>query len=90
MPQKTRRTVVLAKEKGPISATYCTASNSYMTNCRNQTDTPRINMHYFSKDETLPQKWIPFVRIHMKDFLPVKKLALCCAYSFDMVGSEFN
>ena len=81
---------MLAKEKGPISATYCAASNSYTTKCLNQTDTPRINMHYFSKDETLRQEWIQFVRIHTKYVLPVKKLALCCAYSFDMVGSEFN
>ena len=40
-------------------------------------------MHYFSKDETLPQKWIRFVRIHGKDNLPVKKPALCCAHFFD-------
>ena len=54
-----------------------------MSNCRNQTGMPGINMHYFSKDETLPQKWIRFVRIHRKNFLPVKKPALCCAHFFD-------
>ena len=63
--------VMAAKENGSILATYCAASNSNMTNCRNQTGMPGINMHYFSKDKTLTQKWTRFVRIHRKDFLPV-------------------
>ena len=38
---------VAAKEKGSISATYCAASNSNMTNCRNKTGMPGTNMHCF-------------------------------------------
>ena len=70
-------------EKGSKSAIYCAASNSNMTNCRNQTGMPGISMHYFSKDKTLPR--IQFVRIHRKDFLHVKKTALCCAHFDDTV-----
>ena len=81
---------MVAKEKGAISATYCVASNSYMTNCRNQTDMPGINMHYSLKEQTFLQKITRFVRIHRKYLPPVKKLALCCAYFFDVVGSEFS
>jgi len=39
------------KEKGLLSANYCVASNSNMTNCCNQTCRPGINMHYFSEDK---------------------------------------
>ena len=67
--------VMEVKEKSLLSANYSVASNSNMTNCRNQTGKPVINMHYFSKDKTLPQKWIRFFRDHRKDFLPVKKRA---------------
>ena len=35
------------KEKGSISAIYCAASNSNMTNSRNKTGMPRINLHCF-------------------------------------------
>ena len=48
-------------------------------------------MHYFSKDETLRQNRIRFVRIHSKDFVPVEKPDLCCAHFEQyelMVGSE--
>ena len=76
--------VMAAKEKSSISATYCDGSDSNTTNCRYQTGMPGINMHYFSKDETLPKKWIRFVRIHRKDFLAVKKPALCCAHFDDI------
>ena len=77
--------VTAATEKGPLSVTYCSASNSDMTNCRNQTGMQGINMHNFPKNKTLLHKWIPFVRIHRKDFLPVKKPALCCAHFDDKV-----
>ena len=56
-----------------------------MTNCRNQTGMPGINMYYFSKNKILPQKWIRFVQIHRKDFLPLKTSALCCAHFDDTV-----
>ena len=70
-------TIVMATEENSlISSTYCTASNSHMTYCRNQTGMPEINMHYFSRDKTFQQKWIRFGRIH-RDFFPVKKPALC-------------
>ena len=39
-PSENQATVMVAKEKGPFSATYYAGSNSYMTNCRNQTDMP--------------------------------------------------
>ena len=78
-------TLMATKEKGSISATYCAASNSDMTNCRNQTGMPGINMYYFSKDKIFPQKWIRFVQIHRKDFLTLKKPALCCAHFDDTV-----
>ena len=76
--------VIAAKEKGSISAIYCAANNSNMTNCREQTGMPEMSMHYFSKDKTLLHKWIQFVRIHRKDFLSVKKPALCCTH-FDIL-----
>ena len=84
-------TVVMAKEKRPISATYCAASNSYMTSCRNQTDMPGINMHYFSKDENLPQKWIGFVRISLERFPSCEKAGfMLCIFCSYVLGSEFS
>ena len=52
-------------------------------------------MQYFSKDENVPLKRIRFVRIHGKDFLLVRKKALCCArfltiLLFDVVQSEIS
>ena len=85
MPQKKRLSRQLLKEKGSISETYCAAGNSNMTNCLNQTGMLATNMHWFSKDKTLPQKWIRFVRIHRKYFLTVKKPALCCTHFDDIV-----
>ena len=77
-------TIVMAtKEKGSISATYCAASNSDMTDCRNQTGMPGINMYYFSKDKILPQKWIRMSKF--TGFPPVKKPALCCVHFDDTV-----
>ena len=63
-PGLSRNGPLASKEKELISVTYCAASNSNMTNCRNQTGMPGINMHYFPKDKTLQQKWIRFVLIH--------------------------
>ena len=40
-------------------------------------------MHYFPSDESLRQKWIRFVRIHRKDFVPTKSSALCSAHFSD-------
>ena len=78
------------KRASSTSATYCSAGNANMTNCENKTGTPGISMHYFPKDETLRQKWIRFVRIHRKDFVPKKQSALCSAHfdesCFDIVG----
>ena len=44
-----------------------------------------INTHYISRNETIRGKWIGFVRIHRKDFVPVKKPPFCCAYFNDIV-----
>ena len=68
---------VVAKDKGPISASYCAASNSNMANYRNQTGTLGINMHYFSKDETSTEVNSIYLNSHGR-FPRVKKLALCC------------
>ena len=79
----------MAKEIGPISATYCADSNSYMTSCRNQTDIPGINMHYFSKDETLQQKWIRFVRISIERFPSCEKAGfMLCIFFFIWWGQN--
>ena len=82
--------VMAAKGKCSISATYCAAGNPNMTNCANRTGMPGISMHYFPKDETLRQKWIRFVQIHRKDFVLKKQSALCSAHfnesCFDIVG----
>ena len=43
--------VMAAKGKSSMSATYCAAGNPSMTNCVNQTGVPGISMHYFPKDE---------------------------------------
>lgn len=43
--------VMRAKQKDSISVTYCAAINSNMTNCCNQTGSPGINLHHFSKDK---------------------------------------
>ena len=79
-----------SKEKGSTAATYCAAGNPNMINCANRTGMPGISMHYFSRDETLRQKWIRFVRIHRKDFVPVKQSTLCSAHfdesCFNVVG----
>ena len=82
MPQTTRLSWRLWRK---VQSQRLIASNSDMTNCRNQTGMPGINMSYFSKDKILPQKWIRFVQIKRKDFLPVKKPALCCAHLEDTV-----
>ena len=82
--------VMAAKGKSSMSATYCAARNPNMTNCVNRTGVPGISMHYFPKDEILRQTWIRFVRIHRKDFVLKKQSALCSTHfdgsCFDIVG----
>ena len=48
--------VMAAKGVSSISATYYAAGNSNMTNCAKKTGMPGISIHYFPRDETLPQK----------------------------------
>ena len=71
--------VMAEKEKNKKRGNYCAAGGPNMSNCANNSSTPGISMHYFPKDETLRQKWIRFVRIHRKDFVPSKSApcALC-------------
>lgn len=59
---------------------YCAAGGPNAVNCANKTGSPGITMHYFPADETLRQKWIRFVRIHRKDFVPTKSSTLCSAH----------
>ena len=37
-------------------------------------------MHYFLKDKTLRKKWIQFVQIHRKNFVPSKSATLCSVH----------
>jgi len=68
------------KKKRRPGKTNCAAGDPVSENCANKTDTPGITMHYLPKDETLRQNWTRFVRIHKKDFVPTKSLALCSAH----------
>ena len=60
--------------------TYCAAGSRTAVNYSNKSGFPGITMHYFPSDESFRQKWIPFVRIHRKDFVPRKSTALCSAH----------
>ena len=68
----------------------CAGAKPHITNvyCGNQTGIPGITMHYLAKDETMPQTWIPFVRIQRK----LQTVVKCCTHivdsCFDMVDSE--
>ena len=82
---------MVAKEKGSIPATNCAAGKSNMRNCDNQTVGGISVPHYISKDETLRQKWIRFVRIHAgKVSSLMKKPALCCAHFTILVGGRLG
>ena len=72
--------VMAEKEKKKKRGNYCAAGGPNMSNCANNSSTPGISMHYFPKDETLRQKWIRFVRIHRKDFVPSKSATLCSVH----------
>ena len=68
------------KRKRESGKTYCAAGSRNAVNCSNKSGLPGITMHYFPSDESLRQKWIRFVRIHRKDFVPSKSSALCSAH----------
>ncbi|XP_068704429.1 uncharacterized protein [Montipora foliosa] len=68
------------KRKRESGKTYCAAGSRNAVNCSNKSGFPGITMHYFPSDESLRQKWIRFVRIHRKDFVPSKSSALCSAH----------
>ena len=68
------------KRKRVSGKTYCAAGSRNAVNCSNKSGLPGITMHYFPSDESLRQKWIRFVRIHRKDFVPRKSSALCSAH----------
>ena len=68
------------KRKRESGKTYCAAGSRNTVNCSNKSGLPGITMHYFPSDESLRQKWIRFVRIHRKDFVPRKSSALCSAH----------
>ena len=72
--------IVMAEKENKKRGNYCTAGCPNMSNCANNSSTPGISMHYFPKDETLWQKWIRFVRIHRKDFVPSKSATLCSVH----------
>ena len=73
--------IVMAEKENKKRGNYCTAGCPNMSNCANNSSTPGISMHYFpAKDETLRQKWIRFVRIHRKDFVPSKSATLCSVH----------
>ena len=72
--------VMTEKEKNKKRGNYCAAGGPNMSNCANNSSTPGISMHYFPKDETFRQKWIRFVRIHRKDFVPSKSATLCSVH----------
>ena len=75
--------VMADKGKKKSRGNYCAAGGPNMSNCSNNSSTPGISMHYFPKDETLRQKWIRFVRIHRKDFVPCKSSTLCSVHFED-------
>ena len=68
----------IAKKKA--RGNYCLAGGPNMTNCKNDSLTPGISMHYFPKDEPLRKKWTRFVRVHRKDFVPSKSATLCSVH----------
>ena len=68
------------KRKRESGKTYCAAGSRNALNCSNKSGLPGITMHYFPSDESLRQKWIQFVRINRKDFVPSKSSALCSAH----------
>ena len=72
--------VMADKEKKKKRGNYFAAGGPNMSNCANNSSTPGISMHCFPKDETLRQKWIRFVRIHRKDFVPSKSATLCSTH----------
>ena len=72
--------VMAEKEKKKKRGNYCAAGGPNKSNCANNSSTPGISMHYFPKDETLRQKWIRFVQIHRKDFVPSKSATLCSVH----------
>ena len=75
---------VMAEKKGKKGGVnYCAAGGPNKTNCWNKTGSPGISMHYFPSNETVRQKWIRFVRIHRKDFIPKKSSTLCSAHFDD-------
>ena len=43
-------------------------------------------MHYFSKDETLPEKWIRFVRISLERFPSCEKAGFMLCIFFFICG----
>ena len=73
-------TIMADKGKKKARGNYCVAGGPNITNCANNSFTPGISMYYFPKDETLRQKWIRFVRIHRKDFVPTKSVTLCSVH----------
>ena len=75
--------VMVDNEKKKKRGNYCAAGGHNMSNCTNNSSTPGISMHYFPKNETLRQKWIRFVRIHRKDFVPSKSSTLCSVHFED-------
>ncbi|XP_068711881.1 uncharacterized protein [Montipora foliosa] len=68
------------KRKRESGKTYCAAGSRNAVNCSNKSGLPGITMHYFPSNESLRQKWIRFVRIHRKDFVPNKSSALCSVH----------
>ena len=72
--------IMADKQKKKTRGNYCVAGGPNMANCENNSLTPGISMHYFPKDETLRTKWIRFVQIHRKDFIPSKSATLCSVH----------
>ena len=66
---------MVEKRKRESGKRYCAAGSRNAVNCSNKSDIPGVTMHYFPSDKSLWQKYIHFVRIHRKDFIPSKSSA---------------
>lgn len=73
----------LTAKKGKKVGTYCSAGFPNDVSCKNNTHTPGVSMHYFSKNEAVRQKWARFVRKHRKHFTPTSSSALCSVHFED-------
>lgn len=55
----------------------CVAGAPGLISCTNNSYSPGISMHVFSKDESVRSQWVKFVRTYRPDFQPTDYSYLC-------------